>query len=887
MPASGDLGVGRIVTFSLALNEIVNVTGTPTLALNDGGTATYAHGSGTNTLTFTYTVVAGQNIASLAAATLNVNSGTITDGAGNALTSQSLSGLTQIGPQIDTSTPSITAIKELPSSGDLGVGQTIAFSLTMSEIVNVSGGNPTLVLNDGGAATYVSGSGTNTLTFSYTVGDGQNTSNLMATAVNLNSATITDGAGNTANLSLTALTQNGPQIQTGPEAGIQISQVDDIYEAVLQRPPTSAEVTAALSLGSTFGSAGIITAVVDSAEAITNVYPILQMFDLAFGHFPSAATLASMVDSDLALPELAVAVVGSQTFANTYNGGALIDPNSPVTAGIVEALYTQALGHAPSQTTLNGWLNSGLTVALAFQAMVTSPSYFATTQLAVEQYLTTAANNSAGYATSAITATAADLTSSQINGIYEGILQRASTATEVTGALAMDSAIGNGGVIAALVNSAEALTNVYPVLQMFDLAFGYFPSTVTLASMVDSALPLPELATAVVASQTFANTFNGGTLIDPNSLVTAGIVEALYTQALGHPPSQATLNGWLNSGLTVAEAFQDMVTSPSYFATTQAAIEGYLTAAAVNEAGLTTVNGTDATGTLALGAIATPLTSSGLTVLGGSGMLFVVASGTGDTITELNTSTAGGTITANGGGDSINAANGTNTITANGAGDHLNLGVVATGTSVAAAQTIHAAGAGETITFAKTAADGTAVTWGTGASSTVDGGDSTTGIGANTTVNFGNNVGSGSETVVLTGDLAGATTSGGTSTSGIAMTTLGNIHDGAGDLIVFDNAITEVLAGTGAVNVSAATSLARALDLAAAGAASSQGGTIAGHIGVIAWFQYGGDTYVLEAINNTATAETHTMLAATDEVVKLVGLVSLTAESLSVHTLLL
>ena len=58
------------------------------------------------------------------------------------------------------------------------------------------------------------GSGTNALTFSYTVAAGQNTVGLAATAVNLNAATITDGAGNAANLSLTGLTQSGPQIDT-------------------------------------------------------------------------------------------------------------------------------------------------------------------------------------------------------------------------------------------------------------------------------------------------------------------------------------------------------------------------------------------------------------------------------------------------------------------------------------------------------------------------------------------------------------------------------------------------------------------------------------------------------------------------------------------------
>ena len=67
--------------------------------------------------------------------------------------------------------------------------------------MTVSGGTPTLTLNDGGTATYSGGSGTSALTFSYTVGAGQNTSDLAVTAVNANAATITDGAGNAANLS--------------------------------------------------------------------------------------------------------------------------------------------------------------------------------------------------------------------------------------------------------------------------------------------------------------------------------------------------------------------------------------------------------------------------------------------------------------------------------------------------------------------------------------------------------------------------------------------------------------------------------------------------------------------------------------------------------------
>ena len=46
------------------MNEAVTVkrpAARPTLTLNDGGTATYTGGSGTNALTFSYTVAAGQN----------------------------------------------------------------------------------------------------------------------------------------------------------------------------------------------------------------------------------------------------------------------------------------------------------------------------------------------------------------------------------------------------------------------------------------------------------------------------------------------------------------------------------------------------------------------------------------------------------------------------------------------------------------------------------------------------------------------------------------------------------------------------------------------------------------------------------------------------------
>src|SRR5262249_59201952 len=62
----GTYGVGASIAITVTFSKAVNVTGTPQLALNSGGTAPYASRTGTPTLTFTYTVAAGQSSADLA-----------------------------------------------------------------------------------------------------------------------------------------------------------------------------------------------------------------------------------------------------------------------------------------------------------------------------------------------------------------------------------------------------------------------------------------------------------------------------------------------------------------------------------------------------------------------------------------------------------------------------------------------------------------------------------------------------------------------------------------------------------------------------------------------------------------------------------------------------
>ena len=89
VPANGTYTAGQNLDFTVTFSEAVAVTGTPRIAvtLTTGGTvyANYLSGSGTNTLTFQYTVVPGQqDLTGIVTGTsIDANGGTIQDAATN------------------------------------------------------------------------------------------------------------------------------------------------------------------------------------------------------------------------------------------------------------------------------------------------------------------------------------------------------------------------------------------------------------------------------------------------------------------------------------------------------------------------------------------------------------------------------------------------------------------------------------------------------------------------------------------------------------------------------------------------------------------------------------------------------------------------------------
>ena len=173
---------GDTITATVTFDEEVDVARTGSNAVrvqfNIGTspeTATYAGGDGTETLTFTYEVVAGDTgQISLPADALE---GQVEDAAGNeAEGTLALSG----GPYtVDASAPMLVgapSISSAPRTGDTyAVDETITLQVRFDEPVMVTG-EPRLPMQVGprprNIVLYTSGSGTDTLTFSYTVRNG-------------------------------------------------------------------------------------------------------------------------------------------------------------------------------------------------------------------------------------------------------------------------------------------------------------------------------------------------------------------------------------------------------------------------------------------------------------------------------------------------------------------------------------------------------------------------------------------------------------------------------------------------------------------------------------------------------------------------------------------
>ncbi|HEY0587647.1 MAG TPA: Ig-like domain-containing protein [Pseudoduganella sp.] len=135
--ADGAYRAGSTITITVDFSGAVNVDttgGTPTMALNSGGTAIYSGGSGSSTLAFSYTVGAGENSADLdysSSGALSLNGATIAAAGGSnqnaSLTLAAPGAAGSLGANknidIDTIAPAITG-STASFSADTGISST-------------------------------------------------------------------------------------------------------------------------------------------------------------------------------------------------------------------------------------------------------------------------------------------------------------------------------------------------------------------------------------------------------------------------------------------------------------------------------------------------------------------------------------------------------------------------------------------------------------------------------------------------------------------------------------------------------------------------------------------------------------------------------------------
>jgi large repetitive protein len=212
VPADGTYAIGQSLQFTVNMNEAVTVDtsgGTPRIALTVGAStdyATYASGSGTSALVFSYTVQSGDTDSNgITVGALQANGGTMRDTAGNdaSVTLNSIGSTANVN--IDGVAPTVSSVT-VPADGSYGAGVGLDFTVNFSEAVTV-GGTPhiAITLDTGGTvyADYLSGSGTSALVFRYTIASGvDDATGVTVGALSVNGGTVRDVAGNDATLTL-------------------------------------------------------------------------------------------------------------------------------------------------------------------------------------------------------------------------------------------------------------------------------------------------------------------------------------------------------------------------------------------------------------------------------------------------------------------------------------------------------------------------------------------------------------------------------------------------------------------------------------------------------------------------------------------------------------
>ena len=239
-PKAGTLIAGDKILVTVTASEAITVTGTPEYTIDVGGVsrlATYVSGSGGTSLVFAYEVQAGDadGAGGIEAGTgaLALAGGTLKDSAGNDLDLTTVAVSTGansvvVGAVAPTVTGAVISGAEsdgvTPKAGTLVAGDKILVTVAVDEAITVTG-TPEYTIDVGGVsqtATYVSGSGSTSLVFAYTVqaGDADGAGGIEAGtgALALAGGTLKDSDGNGLDLTTVAVSTGANSVVVGAVA---------------------------------------------------------------------------------------------------------------------------------------------------------------------------------------------------------------------------------------------------------------------------------------------------------------------------------------------------------------------------------------------------------------------------------------------------------------------------------------------------------------------------------------------------------------------------------------------------------------------------------------------------------------------------------------------
>jgi hypothetical protein len=202
------------------------------------------------------------------------------------------------------------------------------------------------------------------------------------------------------------------------------------------------------------------------------------------------------------IDSIAAAFVASTTFANKYNGGIAVDPNSTITSTIAGEIILNATNQTPAANQLNGWVDTSLSVAEVFKAFALGAPFSA---------------------------------NPEPHSLGEG------------GPDPFPAFYGIYGLATGDISAAS---------QSFE---GWWHNEINNGSIND-------IASAFIASSAFANLYNGGNAVDPNSIATSPIVEQMIANVTGETASGSQIDAWANDGFSTLDVFEAFAFGDQYTA---------------------------------------------------------------------------------------------------------------------------------------------------------------------------------------------------------------------------------------------------------------------------------------------------------------------------------